>query len=174
MVKNYFQILTAYKAWANKVTLDAIAGLSKEELERKRDIPFGSILQLLHHSYSIDLIFQAHIQGREHGLNARITSQVLDLPRLAQLQFEMDEWYCKLVEDRSSNAMACPVEFTFIGGGDGLMSVGSIILHIVNHATFHRGFIASVCADASLRLPATDLTIYIRDNSFFRAAIKKN
>lgn len=48
------------------------------------------------------------------------------------------------------------------------MTRGEIILHLVNHATYHRGFVGDLLNQASVNPPATDLTVFLRDA--YRAA----
>jgi uncharacterized damage-inducible protein DinB len=55
------------------------------------------------------------------------------------------------------------LSFTFVGGGDGAMTRGEILQHLVNHTSYHRGFVAQMMYDASARPPTTDLTVFLRD-----------
>jgi uncharacterized damage-inducible protein DinB len=43
------------------------------------------------------------------------------------------------------------------------MSVSEIIFHIVNHGTYHRGFVSDMMYQIPLVPPANDLTVYLRD-----------
>jgi len=36
------------------------------------------------------------------------------------------------------------VNFTFIGGGEARLDRGDILLHVINHTTYHRGHIAAM------------------------------
>jgi uncharacterized damage-inducible protein DinB len=55
------------------------------------------------------------------------------------------------------------VRFTFVGGGEGVMTRGEILQHLVNHTTYHRGFVAQMMHDVPARPPTTDLTVFLRD-----------
>jgi uncharacterized damage-inducible protein DinB len=55
------------------------------------------------------------------------------------------------------------VHFTFVGGGEGVMTRGEILQHLVNHTTYHRGFVAQMMYDVPARPPTTDLTVFLRD-----------
>jgi uncharacterized damage-inducible protein DinB len=54
-----------------------------------------------------------------------------------------------------------PIEFQFVDGSKGVMTRTQIRLHVVNHYTFHRGFIVDTLRKMSTVVPATDLTVYI-------------
>ena len=43
------------------------------------------------------------------------------------------------------------------------MSRGEILLHIVNHTTYHRGFVGEMIYGLKIPAPTTDLTVYLRD-----------
>jgi uncharacterized damage-inducible protein DinB len=55
------------------------------------------------------------------------------------------------------------VRFTYVGGGEGVMSCAEIALHVGNHATYHRGYIADMFFQVPAQPPTTDLTVFIRD-----------
>ena len=57
--------LTRYMAWANDRIYDAVASLPEGEATKPRRSVFKNIVRTLNHVYVIDLIFQAHLQGRE-------------------------------------------------------------------------------------------------------------
>ena len=43
------------------------------------------------------------------------------------------------------------------------MTRGEIILHIVNHTSYHRGFAADLFYQVPAKPPTTDLTVFLRD-----------
>jgi uncharacterized damage-inducible protein DinB len=43
------------------------------------------------------------------------------------------------------------------------MTRGEIILHLVNHATYHRGFVGDMLNQAGVVPRATDLSVFVRD-----------
>ncbi len=43
------------------------------------------------------------------------------------------------------------------------MSRGEMIAHVVNHATYHRGFVADMMYQVPAMPPATDLPVFLRD-----------
>jgi uncharacterized damage-inducible protein DinB len=57
------------------------------------------------------------------------------------------------------------VRFTFVGGGEGAMTRGEMLLHVVNHTSYHRGFVAEMFYQVPARPPTTDLPVFLRDAS---------
>jgi uncharacterized damage-inducible protein DinB len=157
------RMLTRYKAWADRLIFDAVAALPEGEATRPRQSVFKSLLHTLNHVYVIDSIFQAHLEGRKHGYTARNTESHPPLSELRRLQEPMDAWYVSYSDALTEGALAEKISFEFVGGGQGLMTRGEMLLHIVNHATYHRGFVADFFYQVPARPPTTDLTVFLRD-----------
>ncbi|HEX8108169.1 MAG TPA: DinB family protein, partial [Kofleriaceae bacterium] len=155
--------LTRYKAWANEITFSTVAALPEGEATKPRPTIFKNMVHTLNHPYVIDCIFQAHLEGRPHGFTARNTPTHPPLDELWRAVKAMDRWYIELSDRLSDRELAETIRFQFVGGGDGAMTRGEIILHLVNHATYHRGFVGDMLNQAQVRPPATDLTVYLRD-----------
>jgi uncharacterized damage-inducible protein DinB len=157
------RMLARYNAWADKVIHAAVAALPAGEAEKPRQSVFKSMAHTLNHVYVIDRIFQAHLEGREHGYKARNTETHPPLAELARQQQEIDDWYIRWADGLGDAALGEKVNFTFVGGGEGVMTRGEILLHIVNHTTYHRGFVADFFYQVPARAPTTDLTVFLRD-----------
>jgi uncharacterized damage-inducible protein DinB len=157
------KMLVRYNAWADKLIHAAVGTLPAGEAEKPRQSVFKSMAHTLNHVYVIDRIFQAHLEGREHGYKARNTETHPPLAELARLQQEIDDWYIRWADGLNDAALGDKVSFTFVGGGEGVMTRGEILLHIVNHTTYHRGFVADFFYQVPARPPTTDLTVFLRD-----------
>jgi uncharacterized damage-inducible protein DinB len=150
-----------YRLWADQRTFDAVAALPPGELVKQRPTPLKSMIGTLNHIYLIDLVWQAHLEGRDHGFAARDLVLHDSLPELWQAQQEIDRWYIDWSGKQSVQSLAEIVRFRFIDGGRGAMTRGDILLHVVNHATFHRGWVAEMFFHVPARNPTTDLAVYL-------------
>ena len=155
--------LTRYNQWANKLVFEAAFKLPEEEVTKVRPTLFKNIVHSLNHNYVIDRIFQAHLEGREHGYTARNTAEWPPLEELWRAQQEVDAWYVRWSDALDEVDLDRRVDFKFVGGGEGSMTRGEIILHIVNHTSYHRGFVADLFHQIPARPPTTDLTVFLRD-----------
>lgn len=155
--------LTRYNAWANKVIFDAVAQLPDGEAMKPRLTLFTNFVHTLNHNYVIDRIFQAHLEGREHGYTARNTADYPPLDELWQAQQKVDDWYIAWSDRISAAKLDEKVEFTFVGGGEGAMTRAQIVLHVVNHTSYHRGFVGDLFFQVPARPPTTDLPVFLRD-----------
>lgn len=155
--------LARYNAWANKTIFDAVAALPPGEAEKPRATLFKNMVHTLNHNYVIDRIFQAHLEGRPHGYGARNTQDHPPLAELWRAQQEVDAWYIDWAGSVPERELDEVVRFEFVGGGEGAMTRGQILLHLVNHTSYHRGFVADLFYQVPVRPPVTDLTVYLRD-----------
>ena len=156
--------LTRYNAWANERIFSAVAALPEGEAVKPRRSVFKNMVHTLNHSYVIDRIFQAHLEGRAHGYSARNTEGHPPLAELWQAQRELDRWYVQAYDDMPDSRLNEKIAFTFVGGGDGRMSRGEILLHLVTHTSYHRGFVGQMFFEVPARPPVTDLTVFLRDS----------
>ena len=163
MQRNDARTLTRYNAWANELIFAAVAALPEGEAVKPRRSVFRNMVHTLNHNYVIDRIFRAHLEGRGHGYTARNTP---DHPPLAELwlaQQELDKWYVDSFDAMDDTRLNQTVSFTFVGGGEGAMTRGEMLQHLVNHTSYHRGFVAQMIYDVPARPPTTDLTVFLRD-----------
>ena len=157
------RMLTRYSAWANDRLFGTLAALPEGEATAKRLTGFGNMVNTLNHAYVVDLIWQAHLQGKPHGFTSRITETQPSLEELRSAQAEIDQWYITYSNKLSDEAHDQVVLFKFVDGGLGAMTRGDILLHVVNHKTYHRGYVADLLYQAGSRPPVMDLPVFLRD-----------
>ena len=157
------RMLARYNAWANRLLFDAVAALPEGEATKPRQSLFRNMVHMLNHNYVIDCIFQAHLEGREHGYGARNTPEHPPLDELRRAQQKLDTWYVEWSDALTDAALSETVRFAFVDGGQGAMTRGEMLLHIVNHTSYHRGFVAQMFYEVPARPPTTDLPVYLRD-----------
>ena len=155
------QMLTRYNAWANKTIFEAVAALPGGEATKERPTLFKTMVNTLNHLHVVDLIWQAHIEGRDHGIPALNTVMYSDLTELWLAQQVIDAWFIAWGDTLSEADADEVVGFTLIGGKQGEMRRSEIILHVVNHTSYHRGFVADLFYQIPARPPLTDLPVFL-------------
>src|SRR5579859_941103 len=161
MQPHRLRMLAKYRAWADRLTFDAVASLPPGEASKERPTLFKSMIGTLNHNLVVDLIWQAHLEGRPHGFKARNLVLHPDLADLWKAQQGMNAWFIDWAEAQSEASFDEIVRFTFISGEAGAMTRGEILLHVVNHATYHRGWVAEMFFAVPARNPTTDLPVYL-------------
>jgi uncharacterized damage-inducible protein DinB len=157
------RMLADYKRWANQRLFVSLAALPPGEVNKERVSVFKNMIGTLNHLYVVDCIWRAHLEGRGHGFK---TSHDLLHPELAELhqaQKDIDRWYCDWSERQTDASLDKPVEFSFVSGESGTMSAGAILMHVVNHASYHRGWVIQMYFEIPVMPPVTDLPVYLRE-----------
>lgn len=157
------QMLTRYRAWADQLLYRSLEGLPGQALNRSQPIVFGSLLRTLNHVHAMDLVWKAHLEGVPHAYTSRNPEDCPSFDRLRAIQSVTDDWYIRFAESLDEAACAETIRFTFIGGGEGAMRRGDILLHVVNHASYHRGHVAMMMYSLSVPPPTTDLPVFLRE-----------
>ena len=151
-----------YSAWANQRLFAALELLPEEVVQARRP-GSGGMLRTLNHALVVDRIWQAHLEGRPHGFTARNTPGDPELAELAEAQQGLDRWYVEHAAHLDAARADEVVRFTFVGGGEGAMTRGEILLHVANHKTYHRGYVAEMIYASGARPPTMDLPVFVRD-----------
>jgi uncharacterized damage-inducible protein DinB len=157
------RMLTRYNAWANQQIFDAVAALPEDEAMKERPTLFKNMVNTLNHLYVVDLIWQGHLEKRMHGIPALNTVLHGELKDLWRAQQAIDAWFIAWSDALSDLALEETLSFTLIGGNAGAMTRGEILLHVVNHTSYHRGFVADLFYQVPARPPLTDLPVFLRE-----------
>lgn len=158
------KMLLRYKAWANQIAFQGVMAIPEEEALKPRMTTFKNMVHTLNHVYVVDDIFRHHLTGRRHTYTMRNTPGTPPLKDLWEAVQEMDRWYIALVDGWTAEDSSSTVNFEFVGGGMGEMTREDIILHLVNHSTYHRGFVGDMLKQVPYYWPANDLTVFLRDH----------
>lgn len=156
-------MLSQYKRWADQLFFDSLGELPAEELSRERAGPVKSMIGVLNHMYVVDRIWQAHLQHRDHGFTSRQAMPYPALAELCQAQREVDDWYVDWSAQLSESSLDEVIDFAFVSGNRGSMTAGAMLLHVVNHATYHRGWLVQMYFEIPAMPPLTDLCVYLTE-----------
>ena len=156
-------MLLQYKAWADALTFQAVSNLPEGGAEKNRPTRFGNMVHTLNHIYVIDSIFKAHLLTKSHSYQDRNTENHPPLAKLSRQQKNINEWYIETTKSFSKADLGEIVKFKYVDGQPGAMTRGDIINHVVNHGTYHRGFISDMMYQVPATMPSNDLTVFLRD-----------
>ncbi len=157
------RMLARYNRWANRVIFEAVAALPEGEPAKERASQSRNMLHTLNHNYIIDDLWRTQLQGGGHRYTALNTPGHPPLEELWRKQQEIDAWYVAWADRMSNETLAEEMPFVTIGGIRGAMSRGWAMLQVVNHTSYHRGFVADLFYQVPARPPTTDLPVYLRD-----------
>ncbi len=156
-------MLAQYSNWADQVLFNALGQLPEGAVYQTSQTLFGSMLGTLNHNYQVDLIWRAHLLGQEHGFTSRRDVLHPKLEDLIREQTNVNRWFIHWAETQSPESLGERLAFKFVNGEAGEMTRGGMFLHVVNHKTYHRGWLCEMFFDFGMKPPQTDLSVYLTD-----------
>ncbi|WP_299776318.1 DinB family protein [uncultured Pseudoteredinibacter sp.] len=157
-------LMIDYKAWADKRILETLSDLPDELLAQQQKIIFGSILNTMNHIYRIDLIWKGHLESKPNSFRSKTPSCPAGISTLLAEMSELNQWFCNHEENLSDKQLREVLEFSFINGEKSAMTRETMLLHVSNHSTYHRGHIADMLYNLGEKPPVTDLPVYIQSS----------
>jgi uncharacterized damage-inducible protein DinB len=144
------QNLFRYKAWANDKLLTALAGAGGRTSVTRAIVNAllagfggGSLARLavkaLNHSHIVDRIFAAHMRRQAHAYPSVNSSELPTLEDLSASIRKSDREYVDYVCALDREQLVERIDFTFTDGAPGRMSREEMLMHVINHGTYHRG-----------------------------------
>ena len=153
--------LSRYNFWANGVLCDYLASVPEEELEKPRTSLFQNILHTLNHILVINQIWRAHLCGQAHGFTARNTDTYPPLGPLALALKSEDQWWVNWTQSATPADLDEMLSFELIGGRPGTMTRSEMLVHVMSHASYHRGYVGDMIFQIpGGRAPQMDLTVF--------------
>lgn len=149
-----------YTAWASARIVEAVAALTPEELTRDHKSADKHVLGTLVHVYAADRVWLRRIEGAPPGVfveperDMHLTVLQYDWPALLE---RWQAWAASLVDP---NALA---HYQDLQGRPHATPLWQIVLHVVNHATHHRGQAAAMIRAMGHTPPPLDLIRYYRE-----------
>jgi len=155
-----FSKLFEYNRWANARTLQPVSELTAEEFSRALGGSFRSVHETLAHIYAAEWIWLERWNGR----SPRALPTVQDVPTLEALteKWRTVEEECRahvgsLTEDR----MAQVVTYVNTKGETWSYPLAEILVHLVNHSTYHRGQVATMLRRLGKTPLSTDYLVFL-------------
>jgi uncharacterized damage-inducible protein DinB len=151
-----------FSAWATGRLLDAAAALPAEELRRDRGASHGGIEGTLAHVFQADRAWLSRLTENPHRMAMQDPGEVHDLPFLRgawpDLHGKWLAWAGSAIPDDV-------IWYKNLAGREFQNPVWQIVLHVVNHATQHRGQVSAMLRMAGVAPPATDLIAFYRESA---------
>lgn len=150
-----------YSDWADQVLFKAMQKLPGDAVYRTRQTLFGSMVGTLNHNYQVDLIWRAHLIGEKHGFSSRRDLLHPDFGDLVREQLKINQWYIDWASRQNAESLSERLTFSFVSGKAAEMTRGGMFLHVVNHKTYHRGWVSEMFFDSKVNPPQTDLCVFL-------------
>jgi len=157
------QLLVAhagYSAWGTRQVLDVCASLTAEQLDRGLGASHASILRTFRHVHDGERVWlQRLVEGGSKSLPSG-PAREHSFEFLVQSWPELWRGYREWLASASDADLVEELSTVLPDGGDFSVPRWQIVLHAINHSTFHRGQIVSMLRALGVQPPNTDLTRY--------------
>lgn len=156
--------LSAYHHWASDRHFDAVAALPGESLDRALGGSFGSIGDLIRHMLGADTIWLMRWNGTSPAAvpDAPTWRTAADFQRVWA---ELKDGQRRFLAAQSDASLAGDLRYTTLNGTSYATPLGDVLLHVVNHGTYHRGQLAHMLRQLEHRPPSTDYVFYLRETT---------
>jgi uncharacterized damage-inducible protein DinB len=148
-----------YNDWANARLLGVCASLSQKQWSQDLGGSYPTLLSLVAHVVGGEWIWLRRWTGESP---ASAPSWFTDpapsslAEALGQVQQERRRFLGTLAEEDLERV----VPYALLDGSKGALALSTLIRHLVNHSTYHRGQIASMLRRLNVVPPATDVLVF--------------
>jgi uncharacterized damage-inducible protein DinB len=170
-------LLASYNATMNRKVYDAAATLTHEAIVADRGAFFGSLLGTLNHLVAGDTIWLTRFAGHRTAFRALDALRGGVVPSdlrqsygetiaLLRTQRErVDGIITALAQEVSNEDLAQVLVYQNTRGVRFSKPFGSLLLHLFNHQTHHRGQASTLLTQAGVDIGVTDLLMLIEDRA---------
>jgi uncharacterized damage-inducible protein DinB len=169
MTPEDIRVLYEYDAWANHRILDATAALTPEQFTQPMNSSFSSVRDTLAHIMFGQWIWLERWQGRmPTALPA--AEGFPDLASLRKRWAEVEADLLAFVRALTAERIAEVSEYKTRTAGTFTSPLGHVLLHLVNHGTYHRGQVTTLLRQLGGKSVSTDLSLFYRERGAAAAA----
>jgi len=150
-----------YSGWASRKLMEAAGNLTEEQRARPMQVSHESLQQTLAHIYFGDSVWYTRTVDLSRPVpnpdsRPTLESLISDWP---DLQRKWEAW----ADSISDADLERAAQYKLLNGSLGETPVWQIVMHVVNHATLHRGQVVAMMRQLGAKPPATDLLYYYRE-----------
>ena len=162
MNKPYFTRLAMYNAWANGVLYDACAALPREVYHAQRPAFFGSIHRTLNHLLVADIMWLVRLEGTPPPDLQLDTELHATFEALRAAREDQDERIRRYVDGLAEADLAGEIVYRNSRGEGFAQNRWTILQHVFNHHTHHRGQVHDMLSATDQPPPPLDLIYFTR------------
>ncbi|RNF33024.1 DinB family protein [Paracoccus methylarcula] len=156
----YALTMARYNLWQNETLLNAADNLSAEERARDRGAFFGSIQKTFSHIMWGDMIWMSRFAGTPCPPGGLAESVLLadDWTAFRKKRQVLDEWILQWAHEVSPEWFEGELSWFSVAIGCELSKAKTtVVLHMFNHQTHHRGQIHAMLTAAGIKPGDTDV-----------------
>ncbi len=158
-MKNLIDNYIDYNLWANKRTAEMLTSIDKSLLDAEVKSSFSSLRKTVHHIWDAELVWMARL--KKELVNWPPSAQFVD-PAIDDF-LKTSEAFYRYVKCQGDNFLNQIAEYKDSRGTQHSNTHAEMIMHCMNHGTYHRGQIVTMLRELGVTtIIGTDLIIYFR------------
>jgi len=150
--------LYEFNRWANARTLEACEPLTAGELEREVGGSFATVLGTLTHFIGAEWVWLERWHGRSPGA---LPTGFAGLGDLRTRLDEIEAGQARVLSTLTPARLGEGVSYTNFKGQPFTYPLGDMLVHVVNHGSYHRGQIATLLRQLGKAPLATDYLLFL-------------
>jgi len=163
MKPEHVRLLYDYYTWANNRTLDACAALTQEQFTYDLGSSFRSVRDTLVHLFSSGWFWHERWQGRAPQ-RPDFSKRFNDLAAVREWANGIDRDLHQFVGHMRAADLERSLEYRTTEGDPAARQFWQMLLHVVNHGSYHRGQITTMLRQLGAKTVSFDLIFYLRED----------
>jgi len=164
MIRDDVQLLYDYNAWANNRVLEACGKLSPEQFTRELGSSFSSVRDTLAHIMGVEWLWLERWNGRM-PTQLVASKEFPDLSSIRQRWAEIGSNVLSFAARINTEDLTRVHHTRTTKGEPYSHPLSEMMLHLVNHGTYHRGQVTAMLRQLGAKPLATDLILFYRQGS---------
>ncbi|MBZ0089560.1 MAG: DinB family protein [Thermoanaerobaculia bacterium] len=156
---NTLRGMLAYTIWADREVLQVLRAIPAADLERATGSSFGSVLGTMAHILGAEQLWLSRLLG----VPLRQLPSLADFPSLDLLAASFEDFWPQLefyLASLTDEQLEGDFAWTNSRNETHRAPLRQVLLHVVNHSTYHRGQVASQLRQLGHQAPSTDLAYW--------------
>ena len=162
-IKDLLLSYARYNLWANRELLKGLIQVDVAWLEQETNSSFKSVKQTAFHIWDAEYVWLHRFKGQS------LPFMTKDLPAATPIEsfIEGAEKFVEYVEGQENSFFTGVTIFKDLSGKEHSMDNAGMLMHCMNHSSFHRGQIVTMIRSLGFagELPRTDMIVYLRELS---------
>jgi uncharacterized damage-inducible protein DinB len=156
-------LMVDYNYWARDRLMDAVEALTPEQFTREIVNSFGSVRDTIAHICDAESIWQSRWRG-EHPRGFQQPDRMPDVASARTEWAELERGMREALEKLGPEGVERTMEYKDMRGAARSDVFWQMMLHVVNHGSYHRGQVTTMLRQLGAQPPKyMDLIVYCRE-----------
>lgn len=162
-MRDHLRMMARYNRWANARLGAAVAALDEADYMAERGAFFGSIHGTLNHLLLTDRLWLGRLKGEPYPAERLDLILYPDRASLLDARAREDDGLVAFTDRFDADALEETVTYQTLVGNGGTDRRRTILAHMFNHATHHRGQAHGLLSQVPSDPPPLDLIYFLRE-----------